>query len=127
MPAKIVRLYTLDELSALNGEVNTFDQLINLVSLAGGPTALIANRILNRGIKGDQYALQDKVVDMLTQTNAVLNADPANIPANAGITLNNNQPYPITGWMEVKWAGPVLVPKQPVAPVKLPKQPVIRH
>jgi hypothetical protein len=124
LPAKIVRLYTLDELSALNGEVNTFDQLINLVSLAGGPTALIANRILNRGIKGDQYALQDKVVNMLTQTNAVLNADPANIPANAGITLNNNQPYPITGWLEVKWARPVEILKKPFEPVKNPKQPV---
>jgi biotin operon repressor len=127
LPAKLVHLYTPDELDVLNGEVGTLQKWASLLAPLGGIGAAIALVRLDQGIKGDQYALQDKVVDMLTQTNAVENADAANIPANAGITLNDKQPYPITGWIEVKWAGPVLVPKQPVAPVKLPKQPVIRH
>lgn len=129
LPTKKAHIYTPDELKALNGEVSSIEDWINAAAILLPLNVGIADVVLNRGVEGDQYASQENAVDMLTQTNAVQNGDPAHLPANAGITVNDNQPYPVTGWMEVKWSKPVLAPKKPVQPkpVQPAPPPVVKH
>jgi uncharacterized repeat protein (TIGR03803 family) len=48
-------------------------------------------------------------VDMLSTTNAVENALATSIAPNAGVTVDDTQPFPVSGWLEVKWVSPPLV------------------
>ncbi|HKD79084.1 MAG TPA: hypothetical protein VKH81_05280 [Candidatus Angelobacter sp.] len=142
LPANPQHRYTPEELSTLNSEAGSAYSLADLAPAGLAilvPTFAIqteiVDQILDRGIQGDQYVTQENAVDMLTQANAVQNADAANIPAGAGVIVDPSQPYPIAGWMEVKWSRPVLAPNRPVKkpaqppakPVQTPRPPVVKQ
>jgi hypothetical protein len=71
--------------------------------------------VIARGVLTDSYTpLPDVAFSHTSSSDVVLNASPGAIPAGKGITVDNNQPYPITGWVEVGYAQTVLV-NAPVA------------
>jgi hypothetical protein len=75
--------------------------------LTGGPidaAKIIA--VLGRGIRTHEY---DTLADLLDQGNAVMNVFADSVPANAGITVNDEQPYPVYVWLETKWVKPEVV------------------
>ena len=75
-----------------------------VLTLTGHPVEPVTvELILNRGINGDVYDSLNNVVNMLSRNSAVENVSPNNIPANAGVTQDDNQPFPVYGWLEVKW------------------------
>ena len=57
--------------------------------------------ILSRGIRTDEYdALPE--INILDSGSAVRDAPADNIPVGAGVVVDNDQPYPIFGWLEVR-------------------------
>ena len=62
--------------------------------------------ILDRGIKTDVFEpLPD--IDVLDPTGGVLNVPVQQIVPGAGVILDDDQKYPITGWLEAFWATPI--------------------
>jgi hypothetical protein len=62
--------------------------------------------ILGRGIKTDIFdPLPD--IDVLDPTNGVSDVSVQHIPPGAGVVTDNNQDYPIRGWLEAHWATPI--------------------
>lgn len=60
---------------------------------------------LGRGIKTDVFnQLPD--IDVLDPSGGVFDVPVQHIVAGAGVVLDNNQHYPITGWLEAHWARP---------------------
>ena len=61
--------------------------------------------VLLRGVTSDKYA-SAPIVDFrnLGAANAVNKVVSTAIPPGQGITVDNSQPYPVTGWIEVQWA-----------------------
>jgi hypothetical protein len=60
-----------------------------------------ATVILGRGIKTDQYEIDDlRNVNILDTSHAVT-APGDNIPAEQGVVLNDDQPFPVYGWLEI--------------------------
>jgi hypothetical protein len=58
--------------------------------------------VLERGIKSDLYApLED--VHIEDARHAVTRAWANEVPSNAGIVHNDDQPFPIFGWLEATW------------------------
>ncbi len=58
--------------------------------------------ILSRGIETDEYDTLPEI-NIRDSGNAVLNVFADNIPAGMGVVLDNEQHYPIYGWLEAKW------------------------
>jgi hypothetical protein len=71
--------------------------------------AAIVELILNRGVETDQYdPLKEN--NVLDRTGAVIDAHANNIPRNAGIVVDDSQPFPISGWIEARWIDtPIIV------------------
>jgi hypothetical protein len=65
--------------------------------------------ILERGIKSDLYNFLPGV-DINDAQHAVTRARPNEVSPGAGIVQNNDQPFPIFGWLEASWqlSGPPL-------------------
>ena len=106
-------MYSNSELNSLAQGVGTDlivgETIAGLVSLAltevSLPLAVIlayVDIILSRGLKVDAY---DPIpeVNILDTSQAVLNAPVDNIPSGMGKVVDNTQPYPIYGWLDVKW------------------------
>jgi hypothetical protein len=112
LPAGSEKTYSRQELDALSKGAGTqileLDAIAGALALAtGGPvnTAKV-ELILGRGIKTDTYAPVSGAVDILSADNAVRDVPANSIPAGKGVTQNENQPFPISGWLEVKWVRP---------------------
>jgi hypothetical protein len=58
--------------------------------------------ILSRGIKTGTYDGLEEV-DILDAQQAVKNVSSTNIPAGAGVSVDDSQPFPLYGWIEAKW------------------------
>ncbi|MBZ5603018.1 MAG: hypothetical protein LAO79_11985 [Acidobacteriia bacterium] len=103
--------YSVDQLKAGNSAVPTgylaTEVLSGLVqTLVGGGViaAGVIEAFLQRGVQGDSYDVSQAKADILSTANAVLNVPASKIPhSNAGITLNDAQIFPFTGWLEAKW------------------------
>jgi hypothetical protein len=91
------------------------------------PGTVIASAVIAaffaRGVQGDFYDSQTNAVNPLTTSGAVTNITTSNIQANAGVTVDDNQPYPVTGWLEVKWVENQVV-AEPTAATQPAKQPI---
>jgi hypothetical protein len=109
LPARTTHNYSVSELNNLDKGVGDKISEIEGVAIASslhspaqaGEVALV----LKRGVQGDQYASVSGNVNVLSRTGAVEDAPASNIPAGAGVTVDDsdNQPFPVTGWLEVKW------------------------
>jgi hypothetical protein len=141
LPTNFGIRYSESELKAENKEVGKDYLAVEILS--GAIHALTGDLIgaaaveafLSRGVEGDLYDLQKAQVNLLTTQGAVVNALATNIPANSGITVDDTQVYPLTGWVEAKWipaptvVEPVLTtipvtPPPPPPPPKTTKPPV---
>jgi hypothetical protein len=95
-----------------------FDKLakgtgLELLALESGGAALFAPfpidaaravTILERGIKSDLYDFLPGIDFNVDAQHAVIRTWPSEVPPGAGIVLNNDQPFPIVGWLEAQWA-----------------------
>jgi hypothetical protein len=72
------------------------------------------------GVQTDSY---DSVsYNMLGRDGAVINATPANLVPGRGIVTDDNQVYPVTGWLEVVWQAPEEVIVSSPAPTAVLRQ-----
>jgi hypothetical protein len=60
--------------------------------------------ILHRGIKTDKYAPLPEI-DVMDASSAVVDAFANEIPKDRGIVVDDDQHYPVFGWIEAKWSG----------------------
>jgi len=121
LPPRHEETYSTDELDLLSpgaGSELAFGELLIEVAVAvivdllvgiaaiGVGLALYIKIILGRGMKTDIFdPLPD--IDVLDPTGGVLNVPVQQIVAGAGVVPDDDQPYPITGWLEVSWATPI--------------------
>jgi hypothetical protein len=74
------------------------------------------------GVQTDSY---DSVsYNMLGRDGAVINATSANLVPGRGIVADDNQVYPVTGWLEVGWQAPEEVIVSRPAPTAVLRQPL---
>jgi hypothetical protein len=108
LPQRIEHTWSREDLDALSS--GTGIAILVLDALAGGIESLVGGtvgvleveRVLSKGIKTDAYGpIPD--VDILDSSNAISNVSADQIPAGAGIRVNDDQPYPIYGWLEARW------------------------
>lgn len=92
------------ESSEAASEFDTASQIQDVINTLG---ALFGSL---DGITTDSYTYDE--ANALTQSGAVLNASPMSIPGTQGVTINDDQVYPVTGWLEVHWQETT----HPVAP-----------
>ena len=107
LPNRRDRNYSRQELDGLSKGSGTkileLDALMTALGLlTGGPIdAVKVAAVLSTGIKTDEYDSLPEV-NILDAGRAV-NAYADSIPAGKGITVNDEQPYPIYGWLTTKW------------------------
>jgi hypothetical protein len=81
-------------------EIEAFATALS-AALGGGGGVLVAEvaAVLERGITGDEY---DRVADVdIFDTSAAVTISADGLPTPQGVTRNDNQPFPIFGWLEV--------------------------
>jgi hypothetical protein len=114
LPQRIEHTWSREDLDALSS--GTGLDILVLEALAGGVERLVGGtigvleveRVLSKGIKTDAYGpIPD--VDILASSNAVSNVSADQIPAGAGIRVNDDQPYPVYGWLEARWEARIPV------------------
>jgi hypothetical protein len=77
------------------------------VPFGGLALALYTKFILDRGIITDRYArLPER--DVMDSTGAVLDTPADAVLPGQGVTVDQDQPYPVTGWIEARRAEPVI-------------------
>jgi hypothetical protein len=62
----------------------------------------VATVILGRGIKTDQYEIDELRNVNILETSHAVTAPGDNIPAEQGVVLNDDQPFPVYGWLEIR-------------------------
>lgn len=108
LPNRKGRRWSRDEINRLDPDADKsyleVEALSAAVQLAtGNPIgAAIVTEILERGIETDEYDPLPEV-NVLDSQNAVTKVFADSIPAGRGVSQNDSQPYPIYGWLEVKW------------------------
>jgi len=98
----------LDELSAGSGiKILELDAIMTgLGALTGGPIdAAKVAAVLSTGIKTDQYDPLPEI-DVLDKGNSLPYVWADSVPVGKGISVSDDQPYPIYGWLEAKWVRP---------------------
>lgn len=104
LPKRNDRNYSLSDLNSAFGP-STLDSAGEVV--AGVFNAVldpIGLAVLSRGLQTDQYdPLPPIDLRNTGAANAVNKAPANNIPAGKGMTVDNNQPFPVTGWLELGW------------------------
>jgi hypothetical protein len=111
LPNRGEHSWTRSELDRLHHGASR--QILEIEAFAAGLAAVIGGGILatevaavlERGITGDEY---DGVgdVDIFDTSGAVTIRDDG-LPTPQGVTRNDNQPFPIFGWLEVSHGEPV--------------------
>jgi hypothetical protein len=109
LPTRRGKRWPREELSRLDSnsggkyfEVEVINAAIRGLGLGDPVGAALVELVLERGIESDEYDPLPEV-NILDSSNAVIDAFANNIPTRAGITVNDNQPYPIYGWLAAKW------------------------
>lgn len=115
LPKRNGRRYHRDELKALREDAAKDYLEVEILSAAAQlllPGSILSAAevaiVLERGIETDEYVPLPSV-NILDAGHAA-SAPANNIPAGAGVVLDDSQPYPIFGWLEVRFAPPVLQP-----------------
>ena len=114
LPGRKARDYGRRELDKLSSGAGIRILVVNalasgVASIIGGFIGLerLVSLILSRGIRTDEYdALPE--INILDSGSAVRDAPADNIPIGVGVVVDNEQPYPIFGWLEVRWV-PIII------------------
>jgi hypothetical protein len=106
LPQRTERTYQPDQLDKLSAGVGLD---ITLAKLAGyiagalvGVGALYVYFILRRGIRTDEYAPLP-AVNIRDSSHAVIDVAVQHVTPHAGVVVNNEQPWPVIGWLEASW------------------------
>jgi hypothetical protein len=98
LPSRQTRVVTKDQLGD-DGEIITLEQITSLLQVDVIDT-VIQERALAHGIETDHYDVQD--VNVLDRSHAVPFVAISDIPGGQGIVVDDNQPYPIYGFLEIR-------------------------
>jgi hypothetical protein len=106
LPKRSERTYQPDQLDKLSSGAGLD---IDVAKLAGyiagalvGVGALYVYFVLRRGILTDEYAPLP-AVDIHDTSHAVTNVPAQSITPGAGIVVDDEQPWPVIGWLEASW------------------------
>jgi hypothetical protein len=105
LPERQTVVVSKDELQDASALV-TLEQIVSLFSLNVIGTVL-TEQALAHGIETDGYAVPD--VDVIDRSHAVGFVPAGNIPGGQGIVVDDSQPYPVFGWIEVRRHRPDVV------------------
>lgn len=112
LPPRQEETYSTDELNLLSpgaGDKIAFGELLieGLVALFTGlGLAVYIKIILDRGMKTDIFdPLPD--IDVLDPSGGVADVPVQQIVSGAGIVSDDDQRYPVTGWLEAYWVTPI--------------------
>jgi hypothetical protein len=108
LPKRSERSYDPDQLDKLSEGVGLKIKMFKLAAeLAGalvGVGALYVYFVLRRGIVTDEYAPLP-AVDIRDTSHAVFDVPASEISTNAGIAVDDSQPWPAIGWLEASWVS----------------------
>ena len=109
LPTRQTITYTKDELPIAT-DLFTYEQFVSIFSADLIATA-ITEHALSHGIDTDTYEMPD--VNVLDQSHMIPFAPIDQIPGGQGIVVDDGQPYPVFGFLEIKHlrhgtVGPVL-------------------
>jgi hypothetical protein len=102
LPPRQTDTWNKDRLNSIDGgaaNLLSFEQIASLFE--GSPvSAVVAEAALAHGIETDKYDVPD--VDVMDRSHAVPFVSTNQIPAGQGIVINDNQPYPVVGFLEIR-------------------------
>jgi hypothetical protein len=109
LPQRNERTYQPDQLDKLSSGVGLDIHLAELagalaealLGLVGIDTLFVAS-VLSRGVLTDEYAPLP-AVNIRDSSHAVTNVLAQNITPGAGIVVDDEQPWPVIGWLEASW------------------------
>jgi hypothetical protein len=114
-PTRNDQSWSWDELSNLNADAGTafhggvVASAAIQVLLGEGINLLTVTGILARGIVTDRYQTDYATVDILDASRAI-SAFADNLPTGAAAVQNDNQPFPVYGWLEARYTPFVAQP-----------------
>jgi hypothetical protein len=110
LPPHHTDMWTKDRLKALDPDparLITFDQIASILTLPifrppgfGLIDLANAEQALARGVETEHYDVPD--VDALDRSHAVPFVPVTQIPASAGVVIDDSQPYPVFGFLEIR-------------------------
>jgi hypothetical protein len=109
LPPRREETYSTDELDLLSpgagDQIGVGERLIEglLALLIGVIPAYYIRLILNRGMKTDVFESLPEI-DVLDPSGGVADVPVQQIIAGAGVVQDDDQAYPVTGWIEAYWA-----------------------
>jgi hypothetical protein len=102
LPPRQTDTWDKDRLNAIDGgaaDLLSFEQIASLFTVSP-VSKVVAEVALAHGIDTDKYNVPD--VDVMDRSHAVPFVSINQIPAGQGIVINDNQPYPVVGFLEVR-------------------------
>ena len=127
LPPRQTDTWTKDRLNAVDSgssDLITFEQIVSVFE--GSPvSAAAAEHALAHGVETDTYAVPD--VDALSRSHAVPFVSTDQIPADQGIVVDDGQPYPVIGFLEIRQIHPDTFHGAEMAPGAVPDQPSAVH
>jgi hypothetical protein len=102
LPTRQTEVWDKDRLNAEqsgSGAVITAEQFFSLFTANPAETAS-AEAALAHGIETDRYEVPD--VNVFSRSQAVPFTSVDQIPGDQGIVINDNQPYPVVGFLEIR-------------------------
>jgi hypothetical protein len=115
LPERHDRTWSKDELAKMNSEAATailgvelFSGLIQTLNPLHGSAvgAAVVEGILSRGIKTDEYNTEAIRNVNILDTSHMAGVAASQLPVTQGIVTDNNQPYPVFGWVEASLVSP---------------------
>jgi hypothetical protein len=86
----------------------TFEQVASILTNIDPVSTINAEQALAKGIKSDRYDVPG--VNALDRSHMVPFVDISQIPAGQGIVVDDSQPYPVFGWLEIRQARLTIAP-----------------
>jgi len=115
LPNRSGRRWSKDDLNKIDSRAAwgyTWEELkaaiLDVLPLVPSGTigAEVATAILERGIETDEYDTGPVTSINILDTHDFATSPAANRSAEAGVVQDNNQPYPVFGWLELWWQSP---------------------
>jgi hypothetical protein len=109
LPTRNERTWTRDDIAQLDPnagdwylKAEVWSAIVHLLGL-GAILTPVVGAILARGIKTDQYDTSKMTSVNILDASRAVTAFADNIPSGQGVVQNDNQPYPIYGWLELRY------------------------
>jgi hypothetical protein len=106
LPPRQTDTWTKDRLQAIDSgssDLITFEQIASVLQISPVST-VVAEHALAHGVETDLYDVPD--VDALSRSQAVPFVSVDQIPGGQGIVIDDDQPYPVVGFLEIRQHRP---------------------